>query len=178
MTITLDAPMTSNEDSTGEFHLTPDELGPTSRDILFWEDVYPLDPLTGTQITGVGPRAEDLVEWFTANQYVSMSAPRTGAIGELPATVFDLSLSDGVSHAENPDCPTVCAFLVGYPQWDDGFAIATPLATRWYVADVAYGGQTHLFVIVLVAVDADALATLAPIAEALLATVKVPATPG
>ncbi len=174
MTLTLGSPMTSGEDSTGEFHLTPDEPGPAARDILFWQDVYPWQESDGTPAEI--PSAAELVESLTTNPDFVTSEPVEGAIGALPATVFDLTLSDTASGGD-PECPeAVCVNVVDYPQWDFPYAITPSFAMRWYVADVGYGGQTHTLVVALAAIGIDDLESLLPIAESLLESVRLPAT--
>ena len=42
MVITPSEPWSIHEDSTGEFALMPDAA--PDNDVLFWEDVYPIDP--------------------------------------------------------------------------------------------------------------------------------------
>ena len=143
MRVTLEQAMTSVEDSTGEFHLTPDNPDAFSRDILFWVDVYPW--AESRSPPSEVPSAADLVTQLAANPNLLVSEPIEGTIGKLPATIIDLSASDT---AENQDakCPVpVCVNTVDFPQWDNPYAIADPMSTRWFLADVTYGGSDPPF---------------------------------
>ena len=82
MRVTLEQAMTSVEDSTGDFHLTPDNPDAFSRDILFWVDVYPW--AESRSPPSEVPSAADLVTQLAANPNLLVSEPIEGTIGELP----------------------------------------------------------------------------------------------
>jgi hypothetical protein len=51
---------------------------------------------------------------------------------------------------EDPDCPShSCILWLNYPQWDVTWGIAGPQVQRFYLSDVSYGGQNHLFIAVV-----------------------------
>ena len=107
-----------------------------------------------------------------------VSAPEEGIIGEdLPATVVDVSLSaDAVN--DDPECPfDACVNFLGFPQWDGFWGIAGPQVQRFYMSDVSYGGQAHLFVVVVYPDEPADMESFLPLAERLISTVRVPARP-
>jgi hypothetical protein len=166
-------PWSSHEDSTGEFAL---ELDATPENIVvFWEDVYPVEhekPVRGVPMT-----ADGLLDWMRSDPRLDVSKARRGSIGGLPATVADVSIAEGAKN-DDPGCPTaVCALFLGFPQWDGSWGIAEPQVQRFYLSDVEYGGETHLFVAVVYPDDPADMTTFLPEGEALLETVQVPAEP-
>jgi hypothetical protein len=128
------------------------------------------------RVGDVGPGANDLAAWLTTNPDLRVTDPTDGRIGLLPATVMDVTVSDRAANTD-PECPVaVCVDVFGFPQWDGVWGVATDAVVRVYLADVAYGGRTHLFVALIdpAAIDPEFLAD----AERLLSTVRVPVGPG
>ena len=70
----------------------------------------------------------------------------------------------------------MCDFL-GFPQWDETYGIAGGGVTRFYLADVKYGGKPHLFVAAVEGVDKAQLDAGLPAAEQVIKSAKVPADP-
>lgn len=173
MVITLDEPWSAHEDSTGELAL---ELVTTPENgVYFWEDVYPVE--NGEQVDGVPMTVDGLLEWIREDPRLEASAPHRGRIGELPATIVDVTISKGAEN-EDPGCPTdACVLWLGFPQWVGFWGIAKPQVQRFYLSDVTYGGETHLFIGVVYPDDPADMKTFLPHGEDLLATVQVPATP-
>ena len=65
-----------------------------------------------------------------------------------------------------------------FPQWGEPYGIAGKWISRFYLSDVRYGGQRHLFVAVVEALDRAKLNAFLPSARKLIATVRVPASRG
>jgi hypothetical protein len=187
MTLTLDdAEWTSREDSTGEFVVSP-LSAPDENDILFWEDVYPIEPKdvywdfpvhmkTVDRVKGVPPTAAGMLDWLRSSSQLKISKPTAGTIGDLPATVVDVSVAaDAVNDDRN--CPVrACVNFLGFPQWDGPWGIA-PGPVRFYLSDVSYGGQKHLFVAAIYPANPADMKTLGPAGERLISTVRVAADP-
>jgi hypothetical protein len=175
MVITPSEPWSIHEGSTGEFSLTLDAA--PDNDVLFWEDVYPIDP-DNERVPGVPLTVSGLLGWLRKTPRLHVSAPRPGTIGsDLPATVVDVTIAKG-AYNEDPGCPTsTCVDWLGYPQWDVNFGISEPQVQRFYLSDVSYGGQTHLFIAVVYPNDPGDLQKFLPHAEHLISTVQVPAAP-
>jgi hypothetical protein len=172
MWLTLDDGWTSREDSTGEFALSP-RSSPDDQDVLFWEDVYPVED--GERVQGVPRSTAGLLDWMMANPNLEVAAPTRGAIGDIPATVVDVRVADDAVN-DDPNCPVqACANFLGFPQWDGVWGLAAP--ARFYLSDVTYGGRQHLFVAAIYAENPADLKTLGAAAERLIASVRVAADP-
>ena len=156
----------------GEMVVTLEENG-----VFFWEDVYPIED--GMRVDGVPPTAAGLLDWLTSSSQVDVSSPTRGTIGDLPATVVDVSLApNAVNDEDNAYCrDRTCALFLGFPQWDGPWGIAGGQVQRIYLTDVTYGGQDHLFVVVIYPDDPEDMKTFSGTAERLIDTVRVPATP-
>lgn len=174
MVVTLEEPWSLHEDSTGEFALilrsTPENA------VFFWEDVYPVR--NEKRVRGVPLTAEGLLHWMQDDPRLEVSDPQPGRIGDLPATVEDVTVSNQATN-EDPDCPSdACVLFLSFPQWGgEAWGIAKPQVQRFYLSDVTYGDTTHLFVAVVYPDDPNDMKTFLPHGEDLLATVQVPATP-
>ena len=104
-----------------------------------------------------------------------VSEPHQGTIGDLPATVVDVSIAKGAEN-EDPNCPTkTCVLFLGFPQWHDVWGIEKPQVQRFYLSDVSYGGKNHLFVAVVYPGDPSDMKEFLLHGEELLSTVQVPA---
>ena len=173
MVITLAEPWSVHEDSTGEFSLTLDATPENS--VFFWEDVYPVED--ETPVDGVSMTVDGLLNLIHKDPRLEATAPQPGRIGDLPATIVDVTISKGAKN-EDPACPTdTCVLWLGFPQWFDSWGIAEPQVQRFYLSNVTYGGETHLFVAVVYPDDPADIKAFSPHAEDLLASVQVPATP-
>ena len=174
MVITPAESWSVHEDSTGEFAL---ELGSTPWNaVYFWEDVYPLE--NDERVHGVPMTVGGLLDWIREDPRLEATAPHRGRIGDLPATVVDVSVSEGTANEGGADCPVdVCIGWLGFPQWEGPWGIAIPQVQRVYLSEVAYGGKTHLFVALIYPDNPADMETFSPHAEDLLATVQVPASP-
>ncbi len=172
MRVTLDGDWTSGEDSTGEFTIAPSG---SNNAIFFWEDVYPLE--NGARVNGVPMTAAGLLDWLSKSPRLTTTSPVTGSIGaSIPATIVDVSIANG-AHNEDPGCVGVydaCILFLGFPQWDAPWGIAGNQVQRLYLADVSYGGVTHLFVAVIYPDDSADMENFRAIAEPLIASVRVP----
>lgn len=177
MTVVFDKGWAVGEDSTGEFAAWENRK-PDFR-VIFWEDVFPTRHKQGlTRMNGVPLTTDGVVGWLRANPNLSVTAPRKGTIGsDLPATVVDVSVASKASN-DDPDCPAKpCANFLGFPQWGEPYGIAGGGVTRFYLADVKYGGETHLFVAAVEGIDKTQLDAGLPAAERLIESAKVPADP-
>jgi hypothetical protein len=179
-----DAGWTSHEDSTGEFQAASPDV--PDNDILFWEDVYPVEPPGGSviwlstdevkRIEGVPVTVAGLLGWMRSSSQLEVSAPTSGTIGDLPATVVDVRVADDAVDDDPGNCPVrACVNFLGFPQWDGPWGLAAP--ARFYLSDVTYGGRDHLFVVAVYPADPSDTETLGS-AERLIGTVRVAASPG
>lgn len=183
MRLTFDSGWTSREDSTGEFQASPPDA--PEQDILFWEDVYPVEPPGGAKtwasvdgirrIAGVPLTVAGLLRWMTSSSRLDVSAPTRGAIGNLPATVVDVAIADDAVDDDPKNCPVrACVNFLGFPQWDGPWGLAFP--ARFYLSDVAYGGRDHVFVVAIYPAKPSDTKSLNR-ADRLISTVRVPAEP-
>jgi hypothetical protein len=161
----------AHEDSTGEFAI---DLGSAPENaIYFWEDIYPVE--NEKPVNGIPMTTDGLLGWMRKDPRLVVSKPHQGAIGDLPATVVDVSIAKDAEN-EDPGCPTkACVLFLGFPQWQDVWGIADPQVQRFYLSDVSYGGKKHLFVAVVYPDDPSGMKEFGPQAEQLLSTVQVPA---
>ena len=163
----------SEEDSTGEFAAYA-KKNPDSR-IVFWEDVYTTKP---GSLQRVGPSrrtAASLLTWLQGNPNLMVSKPTSGRIGAIRARVVDVGVADDAVN-DDPGCPAkACANFLGYPQWGEPYGIAGKWISRFYLADVRYGGKQHLFVAALEVAGTAQLRAFLPEAKKVLASVRVPA---
>ncbi len=177
MKVVFDKGWAVGEDSTGEF-ASAENKNPELR-VFFWEDVFPTKHKQGLiRVKGVPGTADGVVGWLRANPNLSVTAPSKGTIGsDLPATVVDVSVA-GKADNDDPGCTAAkpCANFLGFPQWEATYGIAGDDVTRFYFADVKYGGKTHLLVAAVQRANKAAKAQL-PAAERLIKSAKVPAEP-
>jgi hypothetical protein len=176
MRLTFDAGWTSGEDSTGEFSASP--LASPEDVIVFWEDVYPIE--NGNRVKGVPLTVAGLLGWLRSSSQVDVSPSTPGTIGDLPATVVDVTLApDAVNDEDNAYCRTrTCALFLDFPQWVGlGWGIAGSQVQRFYLSDLTYGGEDHLFVVVVYPDKAADMESFGSRADRLIATVRVPADP-
>jgi hypothetical protein len=169
----------SGEDSTGEFWAQP-KSNPKAR-VVFWEDVYAVRSSIPGYPHRVGPvrqTSASLLAWLQKNPNLTVSKPRSGKIGTIPARVVDIGVSDGAVN-DDPGCPAKpCANFLLFPQWGEAYGIAGKWISRFYFSDVRYGGQRHLFVAVIEVPGRTELHAFLASASRLIATVRVPASPG
>ncbi len=169
----------SGEDSTGEFWAQP-KSNPNAR-VVFWEDVYAVKSSVPGYWQRVGPLRQtsaSLLAWLQQNPNLTVSKPRSGKIGAIHARVVDIGVSDGAVN-DDPQCPAkACANFLRFPQWGEPYGIAGKWISRFYLSDVRYGGQRHLFVAVIEVPGRTELNAFLPSAGKLIATVRVPATQG
>jgi hypothetical protein len=173
MQLTFDEAWTSGEDSTGEFAIAP--AAAPENGVFFWQDVYPVED--GKRVH-VPMTAAAFLDWLRSNDRVRAGEPVTGAIGELPATVVDVSVAPDAENEEvgNPYCERrTCILFLGFPRWDGEWGIAGGQVQRFYLADVKYGGKQHLFVAVVYPDDEADMGTFEAVANPVLETVVVPA---
>ena len=163
----------SAEDSTGEFAANS-RKNPDSR-IVFWEDVYTTKP---GSLQRVGPprrTAASLLAWLQANPNLTVSKPTSGRIGAVRARVVDVGVADDAVN-DDPGCPAKpCANFLGYSGWDEPYGIAGKSISRFYLADVRYGGKQHPFVAVIEVAGTAQLRAFLPDAKKVIASVRVPA---
>jgi hypothetical protein len=161
----------AHEDSTGEFAVGLNSA--FGNDVFFWEDIYPVE--NEKAVNGVPMTADGLLGWMSHDPRLVVSKPHQGAIGNLPATVVDVSIAKDAEN-EDPGCPAeACVLFLGFPQWDGFWGIAKPQVQRFYLSDVSYGGKDHLFVAVVYPGDPSDMKEFSSHGEELLSTVQVPA---
>ncbi|HLC05835.1 MAG TPA: hypothetical protein VJK02_22600 [Anaerolineales bacterium] len=173
MQVTLDGDWTSGEDSSGEFKLSPKD---SDNDLSFWEDVYSVE--NGVRVESVPMTATGLLDWLSTNPRLKTTSPVAGHIGKaIPAAIVDVTNAEGAPN-DDPECPfDTCVLFLGFPQWDDVWGLAGPQVVRFYLADVSYGGASHLFVAVIYPDDPADMVSFRALAEPVIASVQVPADP-
>src|SRR5580765_7901686 len=95
----------SGEDSTGEFWAQP-KSNPNAR-VVFWEDVYAVKSTVPGYWKRDGPlrrTSASLLAWLQTNPNLTVSKPRSGKIGTIPARVVDIGVSDRAVN-DDPQCP-------------------------------------------------------------------------
>jgi len=163
----------SEEDSTGEFAAYA-KKNPDSR-VVFWEDVYTTKPGSLQRVGPARRTAASLLSWLQRNPNLTVSKPTTGRIGAIRARIVDIGVADNAVN-DDPTCPAkACANFLGYPQWDEPYGIAGKSISRFYLADVRYGGKQHLFVAVIETTGTAQLRAFLPGAKKVIASVRVPA---
>jgi len=177
MTLLFAKGWVSGEDSTGEFWASP--TSNRNARVIFWEDVHAAQshvPGFWNRVGPLRPTSASLLALLQTNQNLTVSKPRSGKIGTIHARVVDIGVSDGAIN-DDPECPAkACANFLMFPQWGEPYGIAGKSISRFYFADVRYGGQRHLFVAVIEATGRTELTAFAPTARKLIATVRVPAS--
>ena len=89
---------------------------------------------------------------------------------------MDVGVADDAVN-DDPGCPAkACANFLGYPQWGEPYGIAGKWISRFYLADVRYGGKQHLFVAVFEVAGPAQLRAFLPEAKKVIASVRVPAS--
>ena len=179
MTLSFAKGWFSGEDSTGEFWASP-KNNQKAR-MVFWEDVYAVRSSIPGYPHRVGPprpTSASLLALLQKNPNLTVSKPRSGKIGTIPARVVDIGVSEGAVN-DDPGCPAKpCANFLLFPQWGEAYGIAGKWISRFYFSDVRYGGQRHLFVAVIEVPGRTELDAFLPTARKLIATVRVPASQG
>ncbi len=182
LTVFFPAGWVSQEDQPVEFNAAPKAEAGT-HEVRFWADPFPVvlnKAGTPVRVAGVAMNAAAVVRWLRANPDLQVSASHDAEIGRgrLPATMVDVAISHNAAN-EDPGCPArVCVVLFSWPNaGQNSFGWGGQTIVRLYLADVAYGGKPHLFV-----VEADMgrpaeLGAFAPAVERLLASVRAPVTP-
>ena len=90
--------------------------------------------------------------------------------------IVDIGVAKGAVN-DDPGCPAKpCANFLAYPEWGEAYGIAGRAVSRFYFADVRYGGRQHLFVAVAEALGKAQLKAFLPEATKIFASVRVPAT--
>ncbi len=162
------------EDSTGELRFA--KSSDPDYGVLLWEDVYPIHQ--GERVEGVPQTEAGLLDWLRRSLDLDLTEPKQAAIGDLPATQVDATISAEAAN-DDPGCPVrVCVNPLRFPQWDGPWGMAGDAATRLLLADVRYGGARHLFVAAIEGRSRADLAKRLPAAERLLRSVRVPVEPG
>jgi len=161
------------EDSTGELRFarsSDPEYG-----VLLWEDVYAVRQ--GERVDDVPQTEAGLLDWLRRSLDLDLTEPRPAAIGNLPATKVDVTISAEATN-DDPGCPArLCVNPLRFPQWDGPWGMAGEAATRLLLADVRYGGVRHLFVAAVEGRSRADLAKRLPAAERLLRSIRVPVEP-
>jgi hypothetical protein len=91
--------------------------------------------------------ADGLDHWLKENPDLVVEGSEPLVLDEIQFTSVAISAGDQAASVD-PGCPALpCVNVFGYPEWELPFAITTDHFLRLYFADVAYGGETHPFVI-------------------------------
>ena len=156
---------------------------PAGTQINFWLDPYASGEggpahLAGVLLPGVGRRPAALVAWLRHNRDLAVSSPSTRRIahGQLSATSVDLDLSV-IAPREDPSCQGPCLSYLAFRGHGRPFAFGTGLGepVRLYFATVRLGTVTHTLAIAIDAPSAKAFGDAVPVAEKILASLRLPA---
>ena len=179
MTLSFAKEWYSGEDSTGEFWASPKTNSHVR--VIFWEDVYATKasvPGDWQRVGSLRRTSASLLAWLRKNPNLTVSKPTSGKIGAIRARMVDIGVSAGAVN-DDPGCPAkACANFLHFPQWGEPYGIAGKAMTRFYFADVRYGGRSHLFVAAVETVSAAQLKAFLPTARKVIGSVRVPATAG
>jgi hypothetical protein len=168
----------SHEDQPVEFSTAPLGKWDVHR-VLFWSDILPVGP-DGKQVGDPPRTAAGMLAWLATRANLRVSQPEPATIGteQLHAKTIDISIAPNAVN-EDPGCPA--AACVNFLTWPNAgtnvYGIGGPGVVRLYLADVAYGGQSHLLAVGIESQGPADLATWLPIAKALIATAKAPISP-
>ena len=176
LTVTYIEPWESTEDQGVEFASGPRGESDMHR-VVFWDDILPVDH-HGHRVNGVPISAAGLLRWFRTNPTFQVSSEQRGTIGtDIPATVINLRAAPDAKNQE-PGCPfNVCVSVFTWPHIGEALGIGGPETLRLYLADVSYGGRTHLLVAAIQARTKQNLAAFVPAAEQVIASARAPVTP-
>jgi hypothetical protein len=172
MTITPARPLAGGEDSTGELGVyLPGDL---EYGLKFHVDLYPV--VDERRVDGVPLTTEALIDWLRSHEDLVVSGPEPASIGALPAVAVDVRLARGAPE-QFPDCGAPCVDFLGFEQFDHAaIGIRGSDLYRLYLADVQYGGSSH---VLIAHIESRGLADLASVQDAfeeILASVTVPAS--
>ena len=176
LTVRYAEPWESTEDQGVEFASGPRGKSDVHR-VVFWDDILPVDD-HGHRVFGVPITAAGLLQWFKTDPTFHVSAPQPGTIGrDIPATVIDLTIAPDAKN-QDPGCPIdVCVFDFTWPNVSGALGTGGAEVLRLYLADVTYGGRTHLLVAAIQARTPEALRAFLPAAEQVIASARAPVTP-
>ncbi|WP_019073328.1 hypothetical protein [Streptomyces hokutonensis] len=168
----------SHEDQPVEFSVAPEGYWDTHR-VLFWSDIIPVGK-NRKRAAGVPRTTSGLLTWLKGRPNLHVSEPKSGTIGTgaLPAKLVDIEISSKAVN-EASDCPArACADFLTWPNAGDNiYGLAEPAVLRLYLADVRYGGRSHLFAVGIEGKDQADLKVFLPAAEQLIASASAPVSP-
>jgi hypothetical protein len=178
LTLTFKGRWESHEDQPVEFSVAPEGNWDTHR-VLFWSDIIPVGK-DRKRAAGVPSTTSGLLAWLKGRPNLHVSEPQSGTIGTgaLPAKLVDIEISSKAVN-EASDCPArACADFLTWPNSGDNiYGLAEPAVLRLYLADVRYGGRSHLFAIGIEGKDQADLKVFLPVAEQLIASASAPVNP-
>jgi hypothetical protein len=175
--VTVPSGWFSDEQDAGEFNLHP--VGQPDDSIFFWEDLSATaDDQAGTSLVGVSGSATGLVSWLTSNADLIVSKPRSAMIGQVPAVMVDVQVSNTAKTPKNSDChadPCVW-FLRDMKHWDHPFSIARGDIARFYFGTIGQASDPHVFAVEIEGrgFDAPALDAFTQRARPILDSVVIP----
>jgi hypothetical protein len=159
------------EDHPGEFNVG----SPGGTSIKFWLDPIAANP--GAAVApGVGRTPAALIRWLRGNPNFAVSPPKTRRIaGGLAALSVDLDVT-ATAPREDPGCPGPCItwFVFGEPR-PFGFGTGEGEPVRLYLATLGSGTSRHTFAVAVDTPSPAAFRKIAPVADRILASVKLPA---
>jgi hypothetical protein len=176
LTVSYAEPWESTEDQGVEFASGPRGESDVHR-VVFWDDILPVDD-HGQRVSGVPITAAGLLRWFRTDPRFDVSGEQQAMIGrDIPATVIDLTTAPDAKN-QDPGCPyDVCVSVFTWPNVGEALGIGGPETLRLYLADVSYGGRTHLLVAAIQARSKQNLTAFLPAAEQVIASARAPVTP-
>jgi hypothetical protein len=135
----------------------------------------------GTVLPSVGRTAAALLAWVTSTpDFQILSAPAARTAGDsIAGTELTVGVSGTANFADSdcPDSPRCAAFFTDPTHWDNGFyAIGGDEVARIFIAAADFPQGDHTFFITLDCPTKADLAEFAPIAEPIIASLRLPAT--
>jgi hypothetical protein len=180
--ITIPAGWIAGETDSGEISLFPADR-PNDK-LFIWKDLAAVvtnnrDGKVGSALPNVGRTADALIAWVTSTtDFKVVSAPKARTVGD---SIKGMEMTVGVSTTANfgdPDCPDnprCAAFFTDPLHWGTTFyAIGGDEVARIFIGTVHYPDGDHTFLVTLDTPNKAELATFAPIAEPIIASLTLP----
>jgi len=184
LTITIPDGWESTETDSGEISLAP--AGQPDRKLLIWKDLVAVAPgklngPAGATLPNVGRTADALITWLTTTpDFKVLSGPTDRTVGgSIAGKELTVVTSDTANFGDPgcPDNPRCAAFFTDPDHWNgDFYAIGGDEQARIFIATMHFPDADHVLFVTLECLNADELAKFAPIAEPIIASLRLPAT--
>jgi hypothetical protein len=130
-----------------------------------------------TVVEGVEQTPEAFVAWMEGNPALIATPGPAETIGQgLPALTVDVEIP-ATATKDDPDCPVACTNFVGLQDGSGIYGNLVGEKTRIYLAQISYGGQTHLLVVSVEVSEAANFDAVLPGAQGIIDTFRMPVDP-